>query len=579
MFSNPLKKTHLTTLGLAAATTLIASAGINSTPAEAATSCKLTNDTLQVTMTEHRDSAAFTPALGTIAIGDSKGPLTCSGGTPTVNNINSILIVDNSTDPRTREVFDGSTRVSINEPGNFKPGKSNQAFGEIRWYTDMKNGRDELTIGSNYQAFAWKFGNEGVNWSFDNDADMIGMPFDDIRVFGGTQQDSISLQGGDGTGAPLSTPQYIKVQTGQGPDSVQGSDMPAGDDLDLGDGDDFVNGFGGPDNIRAYSGNDTVKGGAGNDVINYKNGPAAGVTVDLGQTGPQDTGEGRDTISEVETVVGTTLADTLIGGAGADVLDGDAGDDTLDGRGGADTIRGRGGIDTASFANAPGAVTADLSTGRATQGADSDGLILVENVVGSRFADTLTGDALANRLVGGPGTDTVNAGAGADRVEIRDGEADTANCGADADTAITDRRTLDAAVTDCETVDALPEPGTGQPRVEPLPTDSVVRPSLTGASVQRLVKQKSVRVLVGCGAEPCSTVASGTGKGITLKPIVTRLPAGAKRTVKWRLTKAQLATVRTALAKGKRPALRVSVQAQDAAGNKATRTLRITAKA
>ena len=88
-----------------------------------------------------------------------------------------------------------------------------------------------------------------------------------------------------------------------------------------------------------------------------------------------------------------------------------------------------------------------------------------------------------------------------------------------------------------------------------------------------------MRVQVGCGAEACATVASSATKGYVLGPVTTRVPAGATRTVKLKLSKAQLASIRKALAKGKRPSIKVSVQAQDAAGNKATRTLRVVATA
>jgi Ca2+-binding RTX toxin-like protein len=580
MITNRLRKQHLTPLGLATlAATLLASAGLSAPSAEAATSCKLTNDTLQVTMTENNDYASFATANGTIGvIGKKFDPIVCQGGTPTVKNINSVLIIDNSTDPKTKEAFDGDTHVNISEPGLFAPGKADKPGGEIKWYTDLKGGNDELAIGSSYRAFQWKFGNDGANWSFDDDADLVGMQFDELRVFGGTQNDSISFQGDWGTGAPLSTAKKVYVKTSLSDDEVIGSNIPGGDDIEVEDGNDTVDGAGGNDQIRGYSGNDTIKGGAGNDRVSFKNGPAAGVNVDLGKTGPQDTGEGRDTISEIETVVGTTLGDTITGDGGANLLLGDGGDDTIDGAGGQDDLRGEAGTDTVSYEKAAGSVNVDLTAGRSL-GAENDKLEAFENAIGSPFADTLTGTPLANRLVGGAGTDTINAGAGADRVEVRDGEADAANCGADADTAITDRVGVDT-LTDCETVDALPEPGTDQPRTTDTDTpDRIVRVSLAGATAQRVLTQKSVRVVVGCGAEACTTVASGAGKGISLKPIQTRLPAGAKRTVKWRLSKAQLASLRTALAKGKRPAVTVTVQAQDTAGNKATRTLKVTAKA
>ena len=153
------------------------------------------------------------------------------------------------------------------------------------------------------------------------------------------------------------------------------------------------------------------------------------MTVDLGQAGPQPTGSGTDTLSEIEAVQGTVFADTLRGDNGANLLDGSPGDDTLEGRGGPDTLQGHNGVDTASYETAPTGVTASLTTGVASGGAGNDTFHEVENLIGSPFADLLGGNLETNAIRGLGGDDAI---------DVRDNRADSADCGPDLDTATAD---------------------------------------------------------------------------------------------------------------------------------------------
>jgi hypothetical protein len=58
----------------------------------------------------------------------------------------------------------------------------------------------------------------------------------------------------------------------------------------------------------------------------------------------------------------------------------------------------------------------------------------------------------------------------------------------------------------------------------------------------------------------------------------TSVAAGSTRTVKLRLTRAQLASIRRALARRRAPTVKVTAEARDAAGNVVVRTLRVRAK-
>ena len=127
-----------------------------------------------------------------------------------------------------------------------------------------------------------------------------------------------------------------------------------------------------------------------------------GVTADL-QTPSNNTGTAAgDKYLSIENLIGSNFADTLRGDGSMNVLEGGLGDDTLD---------GGNNIDTASYEHAPAGaggvgVTVDLtqigSQNTGTTGQDT--LLNIENLRGSSFDDTLTGNA-DSVLEGGAGAD------------------------------------------------------------------------------------------------------------------------------------------------------------------------------
>ena len=286
----------------------------------------------------------------------------------------------------------------------------------MEFFVDTNGGYDRLTVS---EAISQSVGNDGVSWTSDDDADLIGMPFDEVTLMGTDFADGLFGQGGRGTGAPLTTAKAFTARGGRGVDLVCGSDIPGGDTLSGG------------------IANDTIEGGAGNDTIRDRR---------------QGSAEGRR---------------------------------------------------------------------------------------GHRHAPLRRGRA-----------------AGADRRPRPDGSAGHRRGG-----------------------------GGG---ADPMTADTTLNFSLRGAKVQRLLRQKAVLAKVTSPDEPTTIVARGVGtirpagraKATSLKvgPVATPVAAGAIKTVKLRLSKKQLATVRKALAAGKRPKVNVTVQARDAADNTVTRTLRDTAK-
>jgi Ca2+-binding RTX toxin-like protein len=160
-------------------------------------------------------------------------------------------------------------------------------------------------------------------------------------------------------------------------------------------GNNQLGGAAGNDHIQGGAGDDTLDGGAGDDVLDGGDGKdtatylsaQVGVTVNLSQTGPQNTGMGSDTLISIENLQGSWLNDHLTGDAGSNRLEGFSGDDILTGGLGADTLVGGDGsdtfIDTAAGLN--GDTLADIS--------NIDKIIITDANIGN-FTYSLVGNVL-----------------------------------------------------------------------------------------------------------------------------------------------------------------------------------------
>jgi Ca2+-binding RTX toxin-like protein len=171
---------------------------------------------------------------------------------------------------------------------------------------------------------------------------------------------------------------------------------------------DTLNGDAGDNWLLGNAGADKLNGGAGIDFAGYTNATAR-VTASL--LNPSDNaGEAAgDVYTSIENLGGSQFNDTLRGNSAANVLRGEAGADLLD---------GQGGFDFASYFGATAGVVASLSGTPANTGdAAGDTFVGIEGLLGSAFADRLTGNGAANTLAGDFGADTLDGQGGNDLLE------------------------------------------------------------------------------------------------------------------------------------------------------------------
>jgi Ca2+-binding RTX toxin-like protein len=222
-------------------------------------------------------------------------------------------------------------------------------------------------------------------------------------------------------------------------DNLVGS---AHDDVLYGNhGDNRLSGGAGPDILVGEAGADTLDGGPGSDTVAY-DASGGGLRADLLMPATNTGDAFGDSYISIENLDGSSFDDILLGDNKANVIGGNLyhdlasgndqlygrggndqlfgydGNDTLIGGAGADALDGGTGTNTASYATAVSGVVADLDDNEfATGDAKGDTFISIQNLTGSRFADTLYGDHGDNRLSGGAGNDILVGEAGADRLD------------------------------------------------------------------------------------------------------------------------------------------------------------------
>lgn len=458
--------------------------------ASAAVTCDFSGGELEVDVTDGTASAVLSRAASpaTEVLVDTNtipgdGTVACTGGTPTLTTTSEIDVDETASTQGTFLILDFAR-------GRLEPGLGAETGPEIEvTFTADGDGEDVFEILADNESAEQSFrfgavtgGATGGELTADandaaDDASLVGV--DRLFVAPGTGNDTVTLDGSGDAAFTAPTPADLVTFASDGNDTFASGD---GDSNGVNGGldDDSLTGGPGADSFDMAEGNDSFNGAGGTvDFASYENHPSIdGITLDLGQAGPQNTvGFGVDQVANVESIVGTNGPDELTGTNDANTIFGgnvsnDAGDDVLSGLGGADSLfardgddiliggqgddllDGEDGVDTASFAvDSDGPVSFDLDPGltgvvQATGGADGDTLDdgpaagvdhEMENITGSPFAgDDLTGNA-------GPNT-----------IDVHDGFADTIDCLGGSDEAITDEVGVDAVAL-CGTEDNAPQ--------------------------------------------------------------------------------------------------------------------------
>jgi serralysin len=197
-----------------------------------------------------------------------------------------------------------------------------------------------------------------------------------------------------------------------------------------------LTGAGGDDVLDGGAGLDELAGGLGNDLYLIEDGdlaieePGAGTdevrTALAAYTLAANFERLTGTSGAGQSLTGNGLANEIAAGSGNDILDGGggndfvtggAGDDTVHGGDGDDRLDGGSGTDTAVYGTALAGVTVTLRLPgdlQNTVAAGVDRLISIENLTGSPFDDSLTGDDYSNVLDGREGADRMSGSWGDD---------------------------------------------------------------------------------------------------------------------------------------------------------------------
>ncbi|MET3927840.1 calcium-binding protein [Devosia sp. 2618] len=279
---------------------------------------------------------------------------------------------------------------------NLKTGQGTDTFGNIETYEKI----DELEGSKLADRLT---GSDGDNWFAGNDgADTIdggkgrdGVYYHREAGVGGTggvivnlSSSAITADVGKGSmtvKAGTAIDSFGKIDTLKSIEDVRGTRS-----------DDVLRGSDADNRLRGDDGNDDISGGGGNDNLDGGNG--------------NDTLRGDDGDDYFNSGIGT---DKLYGGNGDDYFDLGKGNDFIDGGAGWDKI---------SYAEEDGGkgIRVDTATGKIIDTfGNTDTIINIEGIKGSRYADVFNGSAGNDYFEGLAGADTFDGKKGSDQVDYQ----------------------------------------------------------------------------------------------------------------------------------------------------------------
>ena len=434
-------------VAVAAACTLFAAGNVAS--ADAAITCQFsTGGALSIQGSAAVDAAKIVRSGDNILVGrDWSGPgVTCSGGQATVYNTHVIAYTGSSDSTSFLIDLRGGpfTPGQVDEPGNTDEIDIQANFGtgsDDRLYVWGSDGGESIRLGqtANGAGVNLNAGPESAGGATpDVDVDVRGA--DMGILYAGKANDRLLGSGGPEFSGPF--PVRIDANGDAGDDEIVGGNGP--DNITDGPGNDVVRGGANDDSVYEWgiAGDDIFDGGPGSDSVGWAEFTDP-IRVDLRITRPQDTGAaGRDSVASFENASTSEGNDVLIGTDGSNYLSTGDGDDLILGLGGDDRIRGGADEDTVSYAVAPVGIRrgvnvslSRLGVAQDTGGAGVDELEGIQNLIGSPFADRLTGNDGVNKF------------------EVRDGRGDVLICKGGVDNVVSDVEGTDGLDADCDQVD------------------------------------------------------------------------------------------------------------------------------
>jgi len=278
--------------------------------------------------------------------------------------------------------------------------------------------------------------------TYENSPAAVTVNIDETQTYSNNSTDVVDIEPDFTINAGTAKDGYGNTDTLKNLENIIGSEF--GDILIGNTSNNYIQGMIGKDILIGNAGDDTLDGGNDIDTASYRRDPMRAI-VNLEENTATDGFGNTDNIFNIENVVGSTFNDEVTGDAKANIITAGDGNDLVFGRNGndsifgetgedtifaeadndlivggkgADALDGGTGDDTASYFNSETGVAVSLLTGKGSLGdAKGDTLTQIENLIGSEFIDTLTGDDGNNRIDGLAGTDIIDGGLGNDTID------------------------------------------------------------------------------------------------------------------------------------------------------------------